>query len=499
MKKKLSLLFLVCALSACEKSADKPVDKAAETATPVAPAPVASAPTTNPLLDVGKVEYVVVTSKGAGITLGAAVNEALKTAVMQVNGVAVSATSANVNVFATATATVDTYSDQGHDQAKATAELQGQAFAERIISQSQGIVSTFKVLNVSTPNDKGSNFNLGDIIGTAKEKNPSYSVEIEASVAKFKAPASAGKISIVISPVRSRQANFMIGGQSVPAAEILEPLRRQIVDALAQTGRFTILDRQFEAEIEGELDMISAGKTPNTTIAKLGQAISADLVWVGEIESFAYNKHARKLQTSDRNLVSYDGGWKLSQRLINLATRQIQQSKTLQGTAPSIAPTTLSTGIDAQKIVHDMQAAIVKQATEDILLRSFPITLVEKMGDQVVLSQGGAVLKENSRYRVYLLGKEMTDPQTGQSLGRLESACCEVVVNRVTPTVSYATLENIQIPLGDVQISALQVREALGEKKPEMKPQESSAVAPKSKPRAAKAAAEPAPKEKTDW
>ena len=499
--KKYTLLVVLCgALSACyEKPSDALGASSAEKspiiaeAAPVViePAPNVTAPSNLP--DVGKIEQVKVSAKGTGLTPGAAINNALKTAVMQVNGVTIDAASANINVTAQVAATVDINSSEGHDSAQLDVYLQGQKFAEYVLSQTSGVVSTFKVLNITNP--------------SATDKN--YIIDIEASVAKFKAPADAGKVKIVIAPLRTKQSSFNIGGRSVPADEVLAPLQRQIVDALAQTGRFLILDRQFEAEIDAELDMISSGKTNNSNMAKLGQALSADLVWVGEVDALAYNKNVRKLQTSERDLVSYSGGWQVSQRLINLTTRQLYQSNTLKGTLPAIAPTTLSRGINAPEILQNMQADIVKQAAESIILRSFPISVIERTGTQVVLSQGGAILKENSRYQVYLQGKELVDPQTGQSLGKMESPCCEVVINRVTPTISYATLENIQIPLDQIQVKDLLLKEALlvskAVKLEQQKEAELSAEAPKAKPARKAAAAkapEPAPspkKERDDW
>lgn len=455
MKKGLFPLVLLFMLSACNDAnipgvtpvAEKPqTPPVTEQVVPPPPPVVVQETPTNPNIpDVGKVEQVLVTTKGVGMTPGAAVNDALKTAVMQVNGVAISTVSANLNVVAQAAVTVDVECDHGRDTVKAKAFLQGQKYADQIISRSGGLVTSFRIVNIVSPSEKDMN----------------YVVDIEASIAKFKAPADAGKIKIVVAPLRYRQDTFNIGGRKVPAQEILEPLHRQIVDALAQTGRFTVLDRQFESQIEDELDMIRSGTTVNTNIAKLGQALSADLIWVAEVDSLAYNKHVRQLRTSNRDLVSYSGGWQVSQRLINLATRQIYQSNTLKGAAPSVGPTTLGTGANTDKILQDMQADIVKKASEEILLRSFPISIVELTGNQAILSQGGAVLKENNRYNVYLLGKELTDPQTKQSLGRVETHCCEAVITRVTPTVSYATLENIKTPLDGISVGDLQLREAL--------------------------------------
>lgn len=434
MKKLLLPVLLAAAISACGEKTEAPKES-----------PPTAGPNLTQTPDVGKVEQVVVTATGTGMTPGAAVNDALKTAVQQVNGVKIESTSVNINSYAQATATLDIETANGKDSGKATATLQSQAFADQIIAQSKGLISSFKVLKTSQ-----------NAVGTGP-----YTVEVEAKIAKFKAPADSGKIKIVVAPLRSEKAYFDIGGRQVPANEVLGAVRQQIIDTLSQTGRFTILDRQFEGELQGELDMISSGKSVNTDFAKLGQALSADLVWVGVVNDLGYAKNVRKLQTSDRELVGYSGAWSVSQRLINLATRQILQSNTLQGTPPAISPTTLGSKFDEASTLKNIQSEIVKKAAEAILLRTFPISIVERDGNNVVLSQGGQAVTENGRYRVFLQGKEIKDPQTGQSLGNMESLCCEVVVNRVTPNLSYGVLENVKVELTSVQPGALQVREAV--------------------------------------
>lgn len=454
--KKIAMVSLLClGLVACGKKDEAP----AKEVSPVGP-------NLTQVPDVGKIEQVDVTASGTGMTPGAAVNDALKTAIMQVNGTAVDASSVNLNTFSQVTANLDVETSDGSDSLKATATMQGSHFAEQIVTQSKGVVSSFKVVKMTQPSSKG---------GT-------YTVDIAAKIAKFKAPADSGKIRIVVAPLRSDLSSFNIGGRNVPAAEVLGSLRQQIIDTLSQSGRFTVLDRQFEGELQSELDMISSGKTVNTDFAKMGQALSADLVWVGVVNNLSYEKHARKLQTSDRELVSYSGGWSVSQRMINLATRQILQSATLQGTAPSVAPTTLSQGIDEGATLRNMQSEIVKRSAEAILLQTFPISVVERDGMNVVLSQGGNAVVQGSRYKIYLQGKEIKDPQTGQSLGNMESVCCEVVINRVTPKLSYGVLENVSTKLDSVLPGALQLREAVPAKSSVAAVAEGDTAAPISKP-----------------
>ena len=193
MKNLILWIMLTAALVACGDKQEKPVivdsDKPNLTSTP----------------DVGRVEQVEVKSTGTGLTPSAAVSEALKSAVMQVNGTAVDASSASVNISVKAMAQLDVQSKNGLDSVKAAEVVNSQAFAESVVTQSNGVVSIFKVDKLTLPKNNGG----------------VYLVDITAKIAKFKAPADAGKIKIVVAPLKSTQQSFNIGGRNVPAHEVL--------------------------------------------------------------------------------------------------------------------------------------------------------------------------------------------------------------------------------------------------------------------------------------
>jgi len=104
---------------------------------------------------------------------------------------------------------------------------------------------------------------------------------------------------------------------------------------------------------------------------------------------------------------------------------------------------------------------LVSQVVASILRRTFPVTVVSLDGTNVVLSQGGQAIREGARYAMVTMGNEMKDPQTGQSLGRGESPCCELVVERVTPNLSYGRLENVRSNLEQLAPGGLQLRQEL--------------------------------------
>ena len=86
---------------------------------------------------------------------------------------------------------------------------------------------------------------------------------------------------IVVAPLRFDATSFKVGGRSVPAEQVAEALRQQVLTALTETGRFTVLDRDLGGEVDQELERIASGQAPRAEFGKLGQAMSADVVWGG--------------------------------------------------------------------------------------------------------------------------------------------------------------------------------------------------------------------------
>lgn len=405
-------------------------EKAADTSQAQAPASAPSAAA--PVPDVGKVETEKVTASGFGDTAGEATTEAMKLALLQVNGAVVQAQSV--------VAKYGLDVSLGQD----SASLRANAFAEVVAQRSGGVIQHLRVLSLDEPG----------------VLNKRFKATIEADIAKFKPSADMQKLKVVVGPVLFAQDRLPMGDIAVPSSEVAAVLRQRVSDALVQTGRFAVLDREMSPEIEHELDIIASGQAPSAELTKLSQAVSADLVWSARVSAFNYTRMARQLRTSDRQLVSYSGGWALSQKMVNVATRQVTAAGSLSNAMPATAPTTLSNGVDSQRILTEMVDQASKAIVSAILQSTFPITVLARDGTNVVVSQGGQALREGGRYAVVAMGNEFKDPQTGQSLGRTENPCCELVVERVTQNLSYGHLDNVRagLNLDTLPIAGLQVR-----------------------------------------
>jgi curli biogenesis system outer membrane secretion channel CsgG len=433
-------LALCLSMTACDQAkslfgktpAAVPVVAVAPSVASTPAGPVAAIP------DAGKLASVAVNATGAGATAAEAVDEAMRMALKQVNGTTMDLDTEQIKLTLTLA------------RGRNAEALRGSAFAEHVVQSADGAITGFKVNSLEGPDGRGF-----------------YKADLEVSVAKYVPPAvDSKKLKIVVAPLRYEVTSFPMGGRTVSADAVAESLRQQVIAALTNTGRFVVLDRDMGGDVAQELDLISSGQAPRAEFGKIGQAMSADVIWVGRISSFAYNRSVRKLQTSDRELTSYAGGWAVSQKLVNVATREIMLSDALSGQAPSVAPTTMGSGVDGDAVSERMQNDIAGRVVSGIVSRTFPVTVVSHEGNNVVLSQGGQAVKEGSRYKLVAMGKEMFDPQTNQSLGRVESDCCEVTIERVTPTMAMGRLDHVEMSLDGLQPGALQLRGVVNASKP---------------------------------
>jgi hypothetical protein len=229
---------------------------------------------------------------------------------------------------------------------------------------------------------------------------------------------------------------------------VAQAVRSRLSDILTQTKRFTVLDREFSNELQDEIDHINSGNVRVQDTARLGQQLATDLILIPVIEKFEYPRSVRQLRMSDKQLVSYSGGGRVTLRLLNAATGEVVMSEHFDYSLPSADPSTLPRVIDGKNMAATMMDALSTQIGNAIITEIFPISVVALNGDQVTLSQGGDSLQVGQRWQAVTLGAELIDPQTGNSLGRSDTPCCTIRIDRVSSQVSYGTIEGGSANLG---------------------------------------------------
>lgn len=447
----LMLVLSAALLSACEK---KKVDA------PVAPTSAASVataglPSSQP--DFGGVTKVSREVEAIGSTPELALLSALQSAVAQVNGVRVASQIQSVRAKLEVSV-----------NGQSAGSISADAFKQQVIAASQGAVAGYEVLSQeevdkvdeetvarvrasdagheyaasSKRSDSGAGEGGGYDADLRHKKMRSYwKLRVRIEVAQYRAPDEQGRPKIVVALPRTLVRAFPVGDVNVAADDVARAVRGRLSDILTQTKRFIVLDREFGSEMQAEIDHINSGHTRVQDGARLGQQLATDLILIPTIERFEYPRRVQRLRMSDRELVSYSGGARVTLRLLNAATGEVVMSNSFEHKLTSADPSTLPRTVDGESMTSEMMSSLAGQIGSAIVTEIFPVSVIDLSGDQAVLSQGGEVLQAGQRWQAVWLGDEMKDPQTGRSLGRSEVPLGVVRIDRVAAKMSYASFE----------------------------------------------------------
>ncbi len=267
-----------------------------------------------------------------------------------------------------------------------------------------------------------------------------WKVRVRVDVAQYRAPEEQGRPKIVVSMPKTLARSYPVGDGRVHAEAVASAVRGRLSDILTQTKRFIVLDREFGSEMQAEIDHINSGNVRVQDSARLGQQLATDLILIPTVERFEYVRSVRQLRMSDRELVSYSGGGRITLRLLNAATGEVVMSDSFEHKLASADPSTMPRVIDGASMVAEMMDSLAGQIGSAVVAEIFPVTVVSVEGDQVVLSQGGESLQTGQHWKAVYLGEEIKDPQTGRSLGRHEIPLGTIRIDRVSQRTSYGTL-----------------------------------------------------------
>lgn len=392
----------------------------------------------------GEVEFVEENATGYGPTKDIALMDALDNAISSVNGRRITSITASMEAAVSV-----------EFGGVSLGQIDTSTYMDAVVSSSQGAVSSYQILEaveISSGDSQdvdrsGSGSpNSSSPSQVAEANNYQWKVSVSANVARFNAGADTGKPTLVVAIPQVRSSSYQLGDSTFQASQIAQDIQTQLIDTLVQTGRIEVLGRDFKNELQTEIDFINSGQARSQDIVRLGQQFSADLILVTEVEQMEFTKRIQQMRSSDRELVSYNGGSRIVARLVNATTGVLVASESFSVEIEPVAPTTMPRNVDGRRIAEDVTSSMSSLVGSMIVRRVFPISVIDLSGSQVVLSQGGEVVEVGGRYEAVILGKELTDPQTGMSLGRVEAPCCVIGVSRVTDQMSYGEIEG-EVPV----------------------------------------------------
>jgi curli biogenesis system outer membrane secretion channel CsgG len=367
---------------------------------------------------------IVRQTKGQGVTREQAIDKALYQAVAQAKGIAVSSGRYDFG-FQSAGVGIDT-KDTGKSIEFDSVSVQ--AGGSTRLTDIAGWVKTYEVIDEQKISDKN------------------YEVTIKAWVYDYEDPEQTNRLKLAVMPIQTLYDSYRFGSYVPSGVEMSLKLSQQLSATLTQTNKFAVLDREYINEFAQNRNILISDDSPIEEKARLGEVLGADYMLVGTISNAQLKIKERTSRAIGRPIREYEVDYVFDYRLIVAPTRQVKLADTVnialeEDQVKVLVKKWEPEDLDYREMVDNLTARAAKQVVDSIIDRLYPIRIASKnIIGQIVINQGGKRISKGDILDVVVQGEEIFDFDTKESLGRPESQIATIEIEKVTPTISYASL-----------------------------------------------------------
>ena len=202
-------------------------------------------------------------------------------------------------------------------------------------------------------------------------------------------------------------------------------LIQTVGESLVGTRRFDVLNRENDRLFQDEKEFILGDAAANPEVARLSQASGADYLVVAQLQSLGVSNNQREtIAMTGEVLVNSSASGTLQLQVIEFSSRKIKWSGS-QKFGGNYAGATCVGADTLNKLIGGAADKLVARMVDAI----YPMQVIKVMGDTAIINRGEGGIAAGDTYAVFLVGEELRDPQSGESLGAMES---EVGLGRVT-------------------------------------------------------------------
>jgi TolB-like protein len=366
----------------------------------------------------------VVETKGHGVNRDEAINMALKQAVAQVKGVAVSSL------------------DTDFDYRSASADIERTPSGKRVEFDAVGVHTGGSTLRT----DIAGLVKTYEVLDEKKLDDGTYEVTLKVTVFDYESPEKTARLRLAVMPIRTLAAFYQFGNISNPSLDTSRLFSQKLTSALTQTNKFDVLDREYMQEFARERNFLLSGDASLEEQAKLGEALGVDYMLVGTINRAGIVRKQTFSRAIGRTISEYEADFSFEYRLIVGPTRQVKLADVLTiklDKTEQLKPLVTKwrpQDMDYKEMMDNFIGMAANQLVEKIIDQLYPIRIASVQGDQVIISQGGSRIAVGQLLDVVSQGKELFDADTQESLGTTETIIATIRIDRVMPRISYAKL-----------------------------------------------------------
>lgn len=338
---------------------------------------------------------------GIGVTREEAISNAIAEALGQINGIRISKESLKT-----------VHSVKTNDGHKGV-----YTYNNSIKRITKGNVDSFKIIDV---NEVEGRFEA--IVSVTNSK----------TTKKYKTPGLnlKNRRSIIVIPANINYDSFQILGEYKSAVSVNINLSQELLNAITQTRKFNVLDREENRAFFDEQNVISSEDAGRDEVLKLGQVLGSDYILLTSIKEISIGKEKPSAYIASTNN-SYKASVTVQFKVITTATRQVKFSNTRTfDFEPS--------GNSNKQIYYDTLKQISNKISAELIENIYPLKILDVNNNEITINQGNLSL--GSRYHVFKLGAKIVDSYTKESLGTTETNVGTVEIIRVLPKYSIAKI-----------------------------------------------------------
>ncbi|MDD5064281.1 MAG: CsgG/HfaB family protein [Phycisphaerae bacterium] len=364
-----------------------------------------------------------VETKGRGVSRDEAINNALRQAVAQVKGVAISSINTDFS-YRSASADIEKTPSGKKVEFDAVGVDTGGTTLRTDVA---GLVKTYEVLNEKKLDD-----------GT-------YEVTLKVAVFDYESPEKSARLKLAVMPIRTLTGFYQFGNILNPSLDTSRLFSQKLTAALTQTNKFNVLDREYMQEFAQERNFLLSGDASMEEMAKLGEALGVDYMLVGTINRAGIVTKESYSQAIGRTVTEYEAHFSFEYRLIVGPTRQVKLAGVLDialdkvNDIKKLVKKWEPQDLDWKELTDNFIGMAANQMVDIIIDNLYPIRIasIDKDG-QVIINQGGSRIAVGQLLDIVSQGKELFDADTRESLGTTETLVATIRIDKVMPKISYA-------------------------------------------------------------
>jgi hypothetical protein len=259
------------------------------------------------------------------------------------------------------------------------------------------------------------------------------------------------KKSLFIDEPKANEAVWLKAHQSGVKTELFEAfqtLPSSISTSVNATGKYDVVARGDElAKLFEEQELGQTGAVARGSAAKINQLTGAAFAVFPMITDFGYGTGDSSSRLTGRTRETEEARISCNLKMINTTTgKTVERSIVITERNTVISrQTNISSGL-IQTLVNKLAEEIVNKLVDE----TFPARIVGMIGKQITINRGdGLGVKPGQIWKVFALGEEMIDPDTGESLGQEEAEVGSMKITTVQSRIAKADLiENFGVEKG---------------------------------------------------